>query len=492
MVSVKSSKNVVTGDPNTGGGDFRVGDTITYNLKEAAEYRSLSNDEVELNRRIEKTRMRILKYPEDSDYREELVELETKRNQKLNEIKILEGEVYKIAIELSKLKLNSERARLAKDFFQTGKYQEARAVLDKVEMHNELEAILQDEQLGEALIRKAQTDREDIANEFLMRARLDTFDFTISNRIERVVDSYETSLKAQRNIDNLSAYAVFLLGQNQFSQALPLYDEVLKILYKIGHNEPEIYLSQLADSLNNFGHLLQSKNDTTAIDYFKAAYDIRIRQFEGDPEKFIAEKAHATANLAYMYWRTGQPARVVLALYESAIADYRRLIEEAPEVDHVVSLARALNNAGVYYRELKKYDEALPLYLEALKIRKNLFEQVSPMYLPDLAETRNNVGVVYSLTDKFEEANLIFEETMRAWDALCEDNPQAYLPRKAKTLEALGDNMRAAGDPNNAIRKYRQSIETLTEISRVEPEAYHPDLTRVKSKNLALNGSAKR
>lgn len=209
MSEIKDSKNVVTAridaDGNVIVGD---GNNITViNLKEAAQYKSLEADIEKLNKRLERAQKRLLKDPDDLDAQEELLEIDAERNEKQNNLETLKNEVVKLAEDFQRIPLDTERLRLAKRHFDAGEFEKARAVFDAETMGKELDALLREKERLNQKTAETQQNLNDKANEYLILARLTATNFDLPDRFEKTMDYFGQSLRAERNIENLFAYA---------------------------------------------------------------------------------------------------------------------------------------------------------------------------------------------------------------------------------------------------------------------------------------------
>ena len=323
MSEIKDSKNVVTAridaDGNVIVGD---GNNITViNLKEAAQYKSLEADIEKLNKRLERAQKRLLKDPDDLDAQEEWLEIDAERNEKQNNLETLKNEVVKLAEDFQRIPLDTERLRLAKRHFDLGEFEKARAVFDAETMGKELDALLHEKVRLNQKTADNQQNLIDKANEYLILARLTATNFDLLDRFEKTMDYFGQSLRAERNIENLFAYAYFLHHHNQYSQAQPLYEESLQIRRQLAQQNPQTYLPDVAMTLNNLASLYSAKNE----------------------------------------FSQAQP------LYEDALQIYRQLAQQNPQT-YLPDVANTLNNLAILYKARNEFNQAQPLYEEALQI----------------------------------------------------------------------------------------------------------------------------
>jgi len=151
-------------------------------------------------------------------------------------------------------------------------------------------------------------------------------------------------LKANKNIENLFTYALFLQENRQNLQALTKYKECLEIQHSTINTR---YIPRTADILNNIGVLY------TNINKFKDAEENLTKALE---------------------------QKVRLAKFDSELF--------LPDV------ATTLNNLGNLQKDQIKFQKAEATYKKALKIRKELVESKGDKYLPDLADSLHFYGVL--------------------------------------------------------------------------------------------------
>ena len=85
--------------------------------------------------RSENLRKKIAQYPDDADFRHELAELE-------RDMEGFKRDLLKLAEEINTIPLNTERLKLAVQYFNANEYAKARAVLDVPELTQEQDSLL--------------------------------------------------------------------------------------------------------------------------------------------------------------------------------------------------------------------------------------------------------------------------------------------------------------------------------------------------------------
>ena len=278
-----------------------------------------------------------------------LLRLETDPLEKLEisgELKQLEAQleqfkenIFKLYEIFSKIEINTERLRQAKDYFDQGQFREADAILQAEEMVKDLNKLEQKDQQLDQQKAEVRASREQIANEFLIKAQLWTTFYKQSNRFEQTCEYFAESLRALKITDNLFAYAVFLQKHNKLDQANLHYTEALEIYRNLGD------LSNVARTLNNLGLL------------------------------------HSDRNIA-------------LAEYQEALQIYRKLAVENP-CSFLPDVATTLNNLAILHSDKNEMAIAEQEFQEGLHIRRKLAVENPRSFLPDVAQTLNNLDVLH-------------------------------------------------------------------------------------------------
>jgi hypothetical protein len=130
MVANGNDNTQVIGNRNiTGTTVHGSGNVVnTGNMYKSADY-------LELKSELEKAEQNIKSYPDDFRFKQQLKEAQ----QKIEDFK---RDVLKLAEDFSKIPINTERLRLAKQYFDTGDYQAARSILDAEGMSQDQGALL--------------------------------------------------------------------------------------------------------------------------------------------------------------------------------------------------------------------------------------------------------------------------------------------------------------------------------------------------------------
>ena len=210
--------------------------------------------------------------------------------------------VFKLYETFTKIKINTERLKQAKAYFDKGEFREADAILKAEDMVKDLNKLIEkDKQLDQEKAEVRQ-NREQIANEFLIKARLWATFYEERNRLEQTCEYFEEALRAYKTSENLFEYAFFLGEHNKFNQAISLYQEALEIRRELAKENPSAYLPNVANTLNNLAILHRVKNELAqAQREYEEALEIRRELAKENPSVYLPDVAMTMTNLAVLF-----------------------------------------------------------------------------------------------------------------------------------------------------------------------------------------------
>ncbi|MEH2332138.1 tetratricopeptide repeat protein [Nostoc sp.] len=245
--------------------------------------------------------------------------------------------------------------------------------------------------------------------------------------------------------------ARFYDGQGLYNQALPWYEQCLKVTKKrLGEEHPDV-----AQSLNNLATLYQSQGRySQAEPLFIQALALR-RQLLGEEHPDVAQSLN---NLANLYNSQGRYSEAE-PLFIQALALYRKLLgEEHPDV------AQSLNNLAFLYDSQGRYSEAEPLHIQALALRRKLLGEGHP----DVAQSLNNLAGLYHSQGRYSEAEPLYIQALALYRKLLgEEHPSV-----AQSLNNLAFLYKSQGRYSEAEPLYIQALALYRKLLGEE----HPDV----------------
>ena len=157
------------------------------------------------------------------------------------------------------------------------------------------------------------------------------------------------------------------------------------------------------------------KEQALAIEYFSKAADL---QNELGLEEHYASTLN---NLAALYDSQGRYDQAE-PLYLQALELCKRLLgEDHPQV------ATSFNNLAGLYESQGRYEQAEPLYLQALELRKRLLGEEHPY----VATTLNNLAGLYKSQGRYEQAEPLYLQALEILEqVLGDDHPNTKACRK--------------------------------------------------------------
>ena len=390
-----------------------------------------SADYLALQARLEKKQQQLKKYPDDSKLEQALKEAQ----QQLEDFK---RDALKLAEYFNNTQINTERLRLAKHYFKTCDYEAARSSLSAKELGFEQEMLLAKQQHLQIMQAQVNTELNNNAAEFFLKAKLTALDHNLPNRIEQTCQFFELALKSVRTAENLFAYACFLQEHKQISAAEKMYTEALGIYRQLAETNPAAYLADVAMTLNNLGNLLSEDRHhrrEEAESFYSEALCIRRQLATKHPEVYAADLATTLNNLGILISADSSSRIKAENLYSEALDIQRQLTKANPTL-YLPDLAMILSNLGILVSaDSSRQAEAEELYTEALDIYRQLAVEKPMVYLPEVANTLTALGFAYLNWEEAEQALIFLEEAAKILAPFAEQSPSIFADKQAIILQ---------------------------------------------------------
>jgi tetratricopeptide (TPR) repeat protein len=377
--------------------------------------------------------------------------------------------IVRLAEIFSKIEINTERLRQAKDYFDQGQFREADAILQAEEMVKDLNKLLQKDQQLDREKAEVRASREQIANEFLIKAQLWATFYEQSNRFEQTCEYFAESLRALKTTDNLFAYAHFLDEHYQLDQANLYYTEALEICRNLGD------LPDVAITLNNLAVLHDIKNERLIAEQeYQEALQIYQELAVENPRSFLPYVATTLNNLAILH---SDKNEIVIAEqeYQEALQIYRELALKNPRSFRPDG-AMTLNNLAALHYAKNEMAIAEQEYQEALQISRELAVENPRSFLPDVAQTLNNLANLHQNKNEMAIAEQEYQEALQIRRELAVENPRSFLPDVATTLNNLAVLHSDKNEMAIAEQEYQEALQIRRELAVENPRSFLPDV----------------
>jgi tetratricopeptide (TPR) repeat protein len=386
--------------------------------------------------------------------------------------------IVRLAEIFSKIEINTERLRQAKDYFDQGQFREADAILQAEEMVKDLNKLLQKDQQLDREKAEVRASREQIANEFLIKAQLWATFYDKPNRFEQTCEYFTESLRALRTTDNLFAYAYFLKEHYQFDQANLFYTEVLEICRNLRD------LPNMATTLNNLANLHSDKNEMVIAEQeYQEALQIYQELAVENPRSFLPYVAGTLNNLAVLHWNKNEMV-IAEQEYQEALQIRRELAVENPR-SFLPDVATTLNNLAILHTNKNERLIAEQEYQEALQIRRELAVENPRSFLPDVAMTLNNLAILHKNKNEMVIAEQEYQEALQIRRELAVENPRSFLSDVAMTLNNLANLHRNTNEMAIAEQEYQEALQIRRELAVENPRSFLPYVA-ITLNNLAV------
>ncbi len=274
-------------------------------------------------------------------------------------------------------------------------------------------------------IRKAEEQKRQGIKGLLEKAWYSRLDFQFNLAKQCYIEAVKSD---PGNYDAVYTCADFLYDQAQYLEARPYYER----LPSLANTE-----EQRAVALGGLGTLYSKNNQPSeALKIYLEVLNIYQQLAQKNPGAFLQDVATAQSNLGNLYSDNNQLSEGKHA-YEEALKIRKQLAQKNPGT-FLQDVAETQNNLGVLYSANNQLSEAKHAYEEALKIRIQLAEKNPSAFLQYVATTQSNLGILYFYQDQLEKARKILKQAVDTRKQLTAKNPRAFEIDLCKSMIALG------------------------------------------------------
>lgn len=421
-IEISNSKNLNLGNIKTNSGDVHIGDN--YSLK-SVEYNELLERIEELEELVRITEDPINKFR----YSEKL-------STQIRNKKAFEKDVKELAEIFNKIEINTERLKQAKQFFDKGKFKEARSILDTKEIESDQEKLLQKKRSLQDQNDENKKALKNNSDEYLVLAKLTSFDFRIIERFDKTTKFFERSLISNKNERNLLAYASFLQEHNQDIIADSLFDEAVIKYRKLVLSQPNFHLLDFAAALDLYViSLTKVKKFKKAEEIYEELIEIKRKLAVSDSITFSACLSHTLNSLGVYQSKSGQYLKAEQSFNEAI--EILRKVAFKDSIKYLPNLASSLTNLGMVQHGNRNYELAEKHYIEAFEIYLSQKDICPDNHVVDLlyhyAITVNGLGLLFEDKQEFEKAENFLLFALENRKLLAELSPKIYLIVLAET-----------------------------------------------------------
>ena len=399
---------------------------------------------LQLLRDIERAQARVLKYPDEGDFRQELHDLTERRE-------TMERSLLETAQLITRLSTTVSSARLAEAIrlFEQGDNKGADAVLNLVEI-----------------------DRDAAANAARIRAARE-LEAEALRGLETNIEEYRLKIKTLQNA----------MAEEWLTEVVAVYDKAVAAAR--GQIAPE----KLAGLLRDYADfLLKNKQYHRIGSLYAESLTIWRRLMQENPDAFEADAATAMAlnNLALLHGNARRYAQAE-AGYEEGLAICRRWVRKNPDVFEP-SMVMMLNNLALLHGNTQRYAQAEKEYEEALAICRQSAQKSSDGFSSDVAMTLFNQALLYQNTQRHSQAEKAYGEALSIYRRLAQKNPDSFERNVAATLNNLAYLHGNARCHSQAEGEYEEALAIYRRLARKNPDVFEADMAMTLVNRAYLHG----
>ncbi|KAF7971306.1 hypothetical protein HWV62_21472 [Athelia sp. TMB] len=303
-----------------------------------------------------------------------------------------------------------------------------------------------------------------------------TSTFVGSLAVWRWLNSHATELKRlyddASQAQALSRLSFRLKYSGRLEEALTAIEDSVQLRREIAAQQPEIFNTELADSLHNFSNRLSDLGRREeALTAIQEAVEVYRPLAAERPAAFNADLADSVNNLSLRLSDLGRHDEALKTIQE-AVGLYRSLATEQPAAFHA-DLAMSLTNLSSCLSHHGRHEEALAANQEAVSLRQTLAAEQPETFNAELAESLNNLSVRLSEHGRPEEALTAIQEAVVLRRSLVVERPAAFSADLASSLNNLSNCLSDLGRHEEALAAIQEAAGLHRTLAEERPAAFN-------------------
>lgn len=228
--------------------------------------------------------------------------------------------------------------------------------------------------------------------------------------------------------ETLNNLAYLYKKQRRTAEAEERYRMCIEIRRRIAAENPSAYETKLALTLANLAELLHAEGRCgEAEECARESIIIRERWTKVDPASFSPGLAISLKRLADILRDCGDPERAAESeqCYRQALEIRRGLVDKEPTPNET-SIASICSSLGVLLAAEERFDEAWPLFEEAVQLQAKYSKREGSNDDRKMARILREYGSALKAAKCADEARDRLEKSCALYEQLAEMNPTAY------------------------------------------------------------------
>ncbi|MGC4038408.1 MAG: tetratricopeptide repeat protein [Chitinophagaceae bacterium] len=457
-----------------GTGDNVAGDKIINNiLGKSVEYNGLLDRITELETDMKKI--------DDPEY---LLKKSKLLNDARQDLQSFKQGIIRLAETFSKIEINTERLRMAREFFETGKLKEADALLAAETLKSDQVSLLEKRESLEKESEEIQQALLENSNEYLIKARVTAIRYELPDWFDQAILYFESAIKSLRSYVALYEYGSFLEAHNYPGGAKACYEELKEEYENMTEQELKENQADYALILNNLGRVCTDINEyEPGRACLLKALEIRELLEKDNEGQYTEVLATTLNNLGSLYTEFEQ--------FQDAEEIYLRALDINETLEDEEGMAMNYNNLGLLYDTLNNINGMKHCYEKGLELAEKLALENPGQHEWLLALILNNTGGVYKDSGEFETALTMHKRALDIYDRLATANPYKYSEDIVKVLNNLGNLQVLMEEYGGAEASFMEALRMIKELAALEPTLHEPDLALVYGNLGTLHGAKK-
>jgi len=319
-----------------------------------------------------------------------------------------------------------------------------------------------------------------LANFFKILKQNNVDRLDLDNKLREIAESYKKLSENAKLLENsddpkvkelLQQAREFIDGKDAQGNAIPIDFSKADALLQQAIKQVQQNGSQLREKAEEFkiaieknqlveARILAQQGDSakTQLKYAEAA-NCYQQAAERLPAGYEKDKGDYLNNAGLAFRHAGKYQQA-FPLYQNALEIREKVLSKQHE-----DYAESLNNLADLHQEQGQYEQALPLYQEALKIYEQGLNKQNPYY----AKSLNNLALLYKSQGQYEQAFPLYQEALKIREQVRGKQHEDY----AESLNDLALFYHAQGKYEQALPLYQEALRIYEHASGIGKR--HPD-----------------